>query len=130
MSNKKMILLITALVVVAALVVGVYFATRPETAQGAKTITLEVVHADGSEKEFTIHTDAEYLGEALVAEGLVSGEESEYGLLIDTVDGEKAVWEENNAYWALYIGDEAAVTGADMTPVNDGDTFKLAYTLG
>ena len=66
----------------------------------------------------------------LVAEGLVEGDDSEYGLMIHTVDGEKASWEENGAYWALYVGEEYAMTGVDSTPVSDGDTFKLAYTIG
>lgn len=130
MKNKKIILALVALVVLAAIVLGVYFATRPQTAQGAKTITVTVVHADGSVKDFTYHTDEEYLGAVLVAEGLVEGDDSEYGLMIHTVDGEKASWEENGAYWALYVGEEYAMTGVDSTPVSDGDTFKLAYTIG
>lgn len=130
MKNKKIILALVALVVLAAIVLGVYFATRPQTAQGAKTITVTVVHADGSTKDFTYHTDEEYLGAVLVAEGLVEGDDSEYGLMIHTVDGEKASWEENGAYWALYVGEEYAMTGVDSTPVSDGDTFKLAYTIG
>ena len=130
MKNKKIILALVALVVLAAIVLGVYFATRPQTAQGAKTITVTVVHADGSVKDFTYHTDEEYLGAVLVAEGLVEGDDSEYGLMIHTVDGEKASWEENGAYWALYVGEEYAMTGVDATPVSDGDTFKLAYTIG
>ena len=130
MKNKKIILALVALVVLAAIVLGVYFATRPQTAQGAKTITVTVVHADGSVKDFTYHTDEEYLGAVLGAEGLVEGDDSEYGLMIHTVDGEKASWEENGAYWALYVGEEYAMTGVDSTPVSDGDTFKLAYTIG
>lgn len=50
---------------------------------------MEVVHKDESTKTFTYHTDAEYLGEVLLAEGLVEGDESEYGLMITTVDGEQ-----------------------------------------
>ena len=44
-----------------------------------KEITVKVVHGDGSEKEFPISTEAETLGDALMAEGLVEGEESSYG---------------------------------------------------
>lgn len=130
MKNKKLILAVVALVVVAAVLLGVYFATRPKTTQGAKTFTVTVIHADQSEKTFTYHTDEEYLGAVLMAEGLVQGTEGQYGLMIDTVDGEKAVWEESGAYWALYVGEEYAMTGVDQTPVNDGDSFKLVYTVG
>ena len=128
--STKMILGVVLLVVVIAALLGVYFATRPETTQGAKTFTVEVVHADGSSKTFTYHTDEEYLGTVLEAEGLIKGEMGPYGLTIFEVDGERAVWEENGAYWAIFVNGEYGMTGVDTTPVNDGDAFKLEYTLG
>ena len=130
MKNKKLIVIALALVVVVGALLGVYMATRPETAAGSKTITVTVVHADGSSKDFTYHTDEEYLGPVLMAEGLVVGEMGPYGLMISAVDGEEAVWEVNSAYWALFIGEEYATSGADTTPVYDGSAFKLEYTLG
>ena len=130
MKNKKLILVSVALVLVIAAMLGIYFATRPTTSQGSKTITVTVVHADGAEKKVTIRTDEEFLDAALVAEGLVIGEDSQYGLNIHTVDGEKASWEANQSYWALFIGEDYATTGVSQTPVNDGDSFKLVYTIG
>ena len=130
MKNKKLVLAVLAVVVVAALMAGVYFATRPATSQGAKTFTVTEVHANGNAREFTYHTDEEFLGAVLSEEGLINGVDGPYGLMFDTVDGEKAVWEENSAYWALYVGEEYATLGIDSTPVNDGDTFKLVYTIG
>ena len=128
MKNKKLILVSVALVLVIAAMLGIYFATRPTTSQGSKTITVTVIHADGSEKKVTIRTDAEYLAEALLAENLVIGEDSQYGLTIITVDGEDAVWATDNAYWAIWVGEEMSMTGASETPVYDGSTFKLEYT--
>lgn len=128
MKNKKWILAVVALALVAALFVGIYLATRPETTQGSKTYTVTVVHADGSVKEFTYHTDEEYLGAALLAEGLITGFESQYGLTVESVDGETAIWDTDKAYWSLYIGEEYAMTGVSTTPVNDGDSFKWVYT--
>lgn len=128
--NTKLILAVVVLVVVIAALLGVYLATRPETSQGAKAFTVEVVHADGSSKTFTYHTDEEYLGTVLEAEGLIKGEMGPYGLEIHEVDGERAVWAENGAYWAIYVNGEYGMTGVDTTPVNDGDAFKLEYTLG
>lgn len=130
MKNKKLIVAVIALVAVIAVLLGVYFATRPATTQGAKSFTVTVVHSDGTSKDFQYNTDEEYLGAVLLSEGLIEGSDGPYGLMIEAVDGEKAVWEENGAYWALFVGDEYAVTGIDSTPVNDGDTFKLEYTLG
>lgn len=130
MKNKKLIVIVLALVVIVGAMLGVYVATRPETAEGAKTITVTVVHGDGTSKDFTYHTDEEYLGPVLLTEGLVVGEMGPYGLMISAVDGEEAVWEVNNAYWALFVGEEYATSGADTTPIYDSSVFKLEYTLG
>lgn len=129
MKKKKLILGIVALVAVIGVMLGVYFATREDTVQGGKTITVEVVHGDGTAKTFTYSTDAEYLGEVLEAEELVEFEEGPYGMMIKAVDGEQAVYEEDGAYWALYEGEDYAMQGADMTVIEDGDLFKLVYTL-
>lgn len=130
MKNKKVLIAAGALVILAAILAGVYFAARPATQAGTKQITVTVVHADGSEKQFQYRTDEEYLGPVLLAEGLVQGENGPYGLTIYVVDGEQADWNENQSYWALYVGEEYASTGADTTPVRDGDSFKLVYTIG
>lgn len=128
MKNKKLILAAVALVAIVALMLGVWFATRPEAQQGAKTYTVTVVHSDGTEKTFTYHTDEERLEPALLAEGLIAGEEGAYGLTVITVDGEDAVWDADSAYWCLYIGEEYATTGVRDTYVYDGSSFKLVYT--
>lgn len=128
MKNKKLVIAAIALVAVIGLMVGIWMATRPETQEGSKGYTVTVVHKDGTAENFAYRTDAEYLAEALLEEGLVSGEDSQYGLTIITVDGEAAVWATDNAYWAIWIGEEMAMTGASETPVYDGSTFKLEYT--
>ena len=130
MKNKKLVLAVAALVLVVGLLAGLYFATRPQTSQGAKTFTVTVVHGDGSSKDFTYHTDEEYVGAVLQAEGLIEGEMGDFGLYIQVVDGEQAVYETDGAYWAFYQGEEYAMQGIDLTPINDGDHFKLVYTIG
>lgn len=127
--NRKMILGVVALIVVAALLLGVYFVTRPEPVQGAKTFTVTVVHRDETAKTFTYHTDQEYLGQALLNEGLIQGEDGPYGLYVTTVDGETADYDTDGGYWALYQGGEYAMQGIDQTPIADGDAFSLVYTV-
>lgn len=129
MKNKKLVLAVIALVAVAAVFLGIYLATRPDTTQGAKTITVTVIHSDGSSKDFTYHTDEEKLGALLEKEGLIASEGADDGMF-HTVDGEKADWNENQSYWAFYVGEEYAMTGIYDTPIADGDAFKLVYTVG
>ena len=130
MKNKKLILIAVALVACVAVMLGIFLATRPETVTGSKTVTVTVVHKDGSEKVFTCHTDEEYLGKVLVNEGIVDAAYGEFGLYFDTADGEKADWNVDNGWWQVFVGEEAAITGADQIPIADGDTFKLVYTIG
>lgn len=129
MKNKKLIVAIVAVVALIALMVGIYFATRPETAEGAKAITVTVVHKDGTEKVFTYKTDAEFLGQVLYGEGLIKAEGVDEGMF-NIVDGEKADWNTDKSYWSLYEGEEYAMQGVDTTPIEDGDSFKLVYTIG
>ena len=128
MKNKKLVIAAAALVLVVALMAGIWMATRPETAEGAKAYAVTVVHSDGPQKVFLYRTDAEVLDDALLAEGLIAGEEGPYGLTVITVDGEDAVWDSDNAYWAIWIGEEMATTGISEMPVYDGSSFRLEYT--
>ena len=128
--NTKIIIAAIAVIVAAALFLGIYLLTRPETAAGDKHITVQVVHGDGSEKSFAYDTDAEYLGQVLLAEGLIAGDEGEYGLYITSVDGEEAIYETDGSYWALYEGEDYAQQGADQTPIQDGGDYSLVYTVG
>ena len=127
--SKKLIIAVVVIIALIAVLIGVYQATRPETTVGAKAITVEVVHKDLSEKTFTYQTDAEYLGEVLLAEGLIQGDVGEFGLYVTVVDGEEAIYETDGAYWAFYVGGEYAMQGVDQTPVEDGDSFSFVYTV-
>ena len=129
MKNKKTVLAVIALAVVIAVFAGIYFVTRPEAQQGSKAITVTVVHADGSTKEFAYRTDAEKLGAFLEEKGLISSEGADEGMF-HTVDGEKADWNVNKSYWAFYLGEDYAMTGIYDTPITDGAVYKLVYTLG
>lgn len=128
MKNKKLILAVVALAVVVAVMMGVYTMTRPETVQGSKGYTVTVVHSDGVTKDLELRTDAEYLAEALLEAALIAGEEGPYGLTVITVDGEDAVWDTDNAYWCIWIGEEMATVGISEIPVYDGSAFTLEYT--
>lgn len=126
MKNKKLVIIAVAFVAVIAVLLGVYAATRPEAEEGVKSITVVVVHADGAEKTFEYRTEAENLADVLLAEGLVTGTTGEYGLTIESVDGEVADWN-NGVFWAIYIGEESAVTGASGIMLTDGAVYKLVY---
>lgn len=128
--NKAALAGLAVLLLLVLVLGGAYLAAWPDAVQGEKTITVAVVHRDGTEVSHTYTTDGEYLGEVLLAEGLIQGEAGPYGLYVQTVDGERAVYEEDGSYWALYQGEEYAATGIDQTPIEDGDCFSLVCVAG
>lgn len=126
---RKILIALIGLIVVIAVFFGVYRFTRPTAVQGAKTITVEVIHKDASQKTFEYHTDREYLGEVLTDEELVSGEEGAYGMFITTVDGETTD-DTNQEWWCITKNNERLDTSADQTPIADGDKYELTLTVG
>lgn len=125
--NKKTVISLIVLVVVVALLAAAFFMLRPGGNKDAKTFTLEIVHADGQVKTQEITASEEFLGEYLEKEGIIEGAEGPYGMYIAKVEGVKAVYEEDNAYWAFYVDGEYASLGVDQTPIESGKTYRLAY---
>ena len=130
MKNKKVWALFLALVLVMGAMLWLWMGSREKTIEGGKNITVTVLHSDGSETVFTYGTHDEYLGQIIQSEGLAEGEQGPYGLQIHTVDGETASWEENRSYWAIFVGEDYATTGADGVVLTDGGEYRLEYTIG
>lgn len=91
----------------------------------AKTFTFVVVDADGKETTQEITTTASTVGEALLAEGLIAGEEGEYGLYVKTVCGTTLDYEKDGKYWAFYIDGEYGLTGVDVTDITPGAVYTF-----
>lgn len=100
-----------------------------ELGEGAVTVKVKVIAEDKS-VTLTVHTDRDMLGAALIDNELVSGDESEYGLYIKFVNGIEADYDKNQAYWSISKDGEYLMTGADSTPIADGENYELTYTKG
>jgi hypothetical protein len=102
-----------------------------DTALGSGATTV-IVKVEAGEKsiELTIKTDRTVLGQALTDNNLVEGENGAYGLMIYVVNGIKADYETDGAYWALYKNGEYATSGADTTEIANGEHYELVYTKG
>jgi hypothetical protein len=131
-SKKKVLGIVLGVVLFVGILAGlwgVYQKFGAKGQEGSKRVVIEVVNGEGEESVYTVQTDSFYLiGAMEEADGLTfEGDESEYGLMIHTVNGERAVYEEG-AYWSFYIGDEYCNYGADSQPIEDGDAFRIVYT--
>lgn len=127
---KKTIMSVVGFLLAILVLLGVWQRTRPEAQDGEKHIAVEIIHKDGSEKSFSYDTDEEYLGELLKKEGLISGTEDQYGIFVDTVDGETAIWEEDGGWWSLSCNGEDAQTGVDQMIIEDGSVYTWTYMNG
>ena len=131
MSKKaKVILAVILLLAVAAAVVLLYLHFRPQASEGAKTVVVEVVHKDETKKEFTLHTDAETLHDALEEEKLIEGEDRGGFFMVIVVDGETADYNVDGSYWAMMQDGEWMMTGVDDTMIADGEHYEIVFTVG
>lgn len=129
LQKKKILLAVVALAVVAAALVLVWRLTAPTGETGAKTVTVQVIHSDGTSRDFTVETEEAYLGPVLVSEGVVVDNQGPYGLYFFTADGETAD-EGAQEWWKLTKDGEMVNTSADATPIADGDHFELTFMVG
>lgn len=97
-----------------------------EFGKGAKTVEVEV-KVEEQAVTFTIHTDKEMLGDALLEHGLLEGEEGPYGLYVKKVNGMLADYDVNQHYWSLCKDGEYMMTGVDSTPIADGEHYEIVY---
>ena len=132
-NTKKIIIGDVILVALIAVFAFCYNKFSAKSTVGEKAIVIEVVDSNGESTKYEMNTDAEYLKDAMdeLAEAnndfSYSGTESEYGTMIEVINGEQAIFTEDNAYWALYVNGEYGQYGADQQPVVNEDTYTWQY---
>ncbi len=94
--------------------------------EGANQIILTVKVEENSVK-FTINSDKTKLGEILLDNELVQGEQGAYGLYIKYVNGIRADYELDKAYWEITKDGEMVNSGADSIEILSGDKYELTY---
>ena len=93
--------------------------------EGRTKFNFTVVDQDGNETVFEIYTDKETVGEALLEQNLIAGEDGQYGLYVKTVNGITADYDTDGTYWAFYVNGEYATSGVDSTPVKGGESYSF-----
>ena len=95
--------------------------------EGAKTVTVEVKAQDRS-VTFTVKTDKDTVGAALMEHGLIAGDEGPYGLYVKKVNGMTADYDTDQHYWAFYMNGEISMTGVDVTEITEGASYQMVYS--
>ncbi|MBQ4110239.1 MAG: DUF3048 domain-containing protein [Clostridia bacterium] len=129
--SRRNITIITASVVCALLIAvfltGIFFFGW--FSGDIKNISVKVVYADETSDVFEISTRVETLREALEENKLISGEETEMGLFVKTVN-DVTINEENEEWWCFTKDDEMLSSGVDDTYISNGDMYKITFTVG
>ena len=90
---------------------------------GAKTFAVEVTDADGKVTAFTVKSDEQTVGAALLALNVIAGDEGQYGLYVKTVNGITADYDKDQTWWAFYVDGVSASAGVDSTDIVNGSTY-------
>jgi hypothetical protein len=130
-SKVKILIGVAVVVVLAVIFAVVYNNFGAKTTAGAKTVTIEVIDNAQESTVYEVHTDAEYLRQVMEESDMeFSGTESDYGMMVETVNGVTADYNADGAYWAFYVDGEYCNYGIDSQPVEDGQSYQIIYTTG
>lgn len=95
--------------------------------KGETTFEFQVIVGENS-VTFTVSTDKEILGDALMENSLVAGDESQYGLYVKKVNGITADYDVNQYYWSFSKNGEMMMTGVDGEKIEEGAHYEMTCT--
>ncbi|MBQ8599071.1 MAG: DUF4430 domain-containing protein [Oscillospiraceae bacterium] len=129
-NNSKKILALVAVVLVVVLMAFAYSTFSEKPVAGAKAITIEVVNSAQESITYEVNTDAQFLQQAMdEAEGLeYTYSDGPYGPMVETINGESAIYETDGAYWGFYVNGDYCNYGISEQPVENGDAFQIVWT--
>lgn len=127
-SKKGIIISVIALVAVLAIACAGIFLLTDKPTEGAKTIGFTVVDNNKVSKEYTLHTDEEFLAGALLEAGIITkyAEDGYY----TTIQGVTADWSVDQSWWCITKDGEMTNYGLNELVIKDGDHFEATYTIG
>lgn len=129
-SMNKWLSIMGCIVLIAAMALSITGCGSNQEASTEKTFTLLVVDGTGAETSFEITSSKKTVGEALMDEKLLEGEQGEYGLYVKAVNGITADYDVDGTYWCFYINGEYAMTGVDQTEIEDGGSYMFKVESG
>ena len=124
---RKILLVLLVLALTAAAFMSFTGCEKPKGDDSEKTITVTVTDDKGEKTVFTITTNSPNLRGALEQEKLIEGDESQYGLYVKVVNGVRADYDNDGAWWGFYKDGVLLPSGIDDTIISDGDKYEIKY---
>lgn len=102
------------------------YTENAELGNGEKALTVDVI-AEEKTVTFTVNTDKDTLGEALLDCELIAGDKGTYGLYVQFVNGIEADYDKTQTYWGVTKEGESLMTGVDQEKIFDGGKYEFTY---
>lgn len=121
-----------AAVVILALMLVIYAMTKPVPITGSKNISIDIVYENNETDHYQITTEAQFLLEAMKAipDFQIDGTTTqEFGLMVTTINGNRADYQKDGAYWSLLCDGEPCNYGVSQQTIRDGAHYTFQYTL-
>lgn len=106
-----------------------YIFSGENKVSGEKAEIEVLVTAGNYSETHSFETDLQYLGDALLQNGLIKGEEGQYGLFITEVAGILAD-SSKEEWWCLLINGESAQVGISSVIIDENDKYELVLKKG
>ncbi len=128
---KKKILGVGAVLLCIILVSSalLYIFNGEDEVLGGKTEIEVLVTAGNYSETHSFETDSKYLGDALLKNGLIKGENGQYGIFITEVAGILAD-SSKEEWWCLLINGESARVGISSVIIDENDKYELVLKKG
>lgn len=120
-----------AALAVLVLLLVIYTVSKPVPMAGTKNISIDVIYEDGKTDHYQVSTDAHYLLGAVdrIPELTVDGSVTEqYGLMVTMVNGTRADFQKDGAYWSILLDGEPCNYGITNQPIKNGEHYVFQYT--
>lgn len=127
--SVKVKLIIAAIVVGISIFAALYAVNTNYRGLGGnqKIVEIEVIHKDGTSKDFKYRTDKNSLGEVLSGSGMAKLEEKEGVHIVAEADGEKADASKGE-FWSVTKGGEL-IDDVNKAEIADKDKYILMFTV-
>lgn len=96
-----------------------------EVGEGNTVFYFSAVDDKGNQTDMKVRTNEKTVGAALVAAGLIEGEEGPYGLYVKTVLGVTLDYEKDGKFWAFYENGVSALKGVDQTDITPEASYAF-----
>ena len=126
--KKRILAVILCIVLIAASAIMLWSCSDKNTlGKGATSFKIEITNEKGEVKKYTIKTDSETVGDALIDVKLIP-EDSKAAGYFETLDGVKADYAADGSYWGFYVDGKMYMDGGVFdVKVEKGATFEFKY---